>query len=198
MTMLFPAAVGAVGYVFPNDLHVHWSLMIVLYPYITGLVAGAFLVSALYRVFGVESLRPVASFALLFALAFLVCASLPLLVHLGHPGRAFSMFLTPNPSSAMAGFGYIYAAYGIVLALEIFFLYRPHLVERWRRSRGVKHLGYGLLTMASDDLSPEALALDRRIMSILARLGIPLAILLHGYVGFIFGGIKANPCGRPR
>ena len=32
------------SYVFPNDLHVHWSMMIVLYPYITGLVDGAFII----------------------------------------------------------------------------------------------------------------------------------------------------------
>ena len=32
------------GFVFPNEVHVTWSVMIVLYPYITGLVAGAFIV----------------------------------------------------------------------------------------------------------------------------------------------------------
>ncbi|MFH2058922.1 MAG: hypothetical protein ABIJ59_08470 [Pseudomonadota bacterium] len=35
------------NFVFPNDLHVHWSMMIVLYPYITGLVDGAFMIAAL-------------------------------------------------------------------------------------------------------------------------------------------------------
>ena len=34
------------NYVFPNDAHAHWTLMIVIYPYITGVVAGAFIVSA--------------------------------------------------------------------------------------------------------------------------------------------------------
>ena len=92
------------NFVFPNDLHVHWSLMIVLYPYITGLVAGAFIVSSLYHVFHIKSLKPVAQFSLLFALAFLICATWPLMNHLGHPERAMSMMLTPNPTSAMAGF----------------------------------------------------------------------------------------------
>ncbi len=49
------AATALANYVFPNDLHVHWSLMIVLYPYITGIVAGAFIVSSLYHVFNIES-----------------------------------------------------------------------------------------------------------------------------------------------
>ena len=67
--VLLDAAAAATGYVFPNDLHVHWSLMIVLYPFITGIVAGAFIVSALHQVFGLASLRPVARFSLLLALA---------------------------------------------------------------------------------------------------------------------------------
>jgi len=40
------------GYAFPNDIHVTWSLMIVMYPYITGFVAGAFIVTSLYHLFG--------------------------------------------------------------------------------------------------------------------------------------------------
>jgi Ni/Fe-hydrogenase subunit HybB-like protein len=49
--------VMAQGFVFPNELHVAWSIMIVLYPYITGLVAGAFIVSSLYHVFGDKDLK---------------------------------------------------------------------------------------------------------------------------------------------
>ncbi len=48
------------NFLFPNDVHVMWSLMIVLYPYITGLVAGAFIVSSLYHVFNRQELKPVA------------------------------------------------------------------------------------------------------------------------------------------
>ena len=190
---LAETASGAVGYVFPNDLHVHWSLMIVLYPYITGIVAGAFIVSSLYHVFHVKALRPIARFSLLFALAFLACATLPLLNHLGHPERALNMMLTPSPSSAMAGFGYIYSAYAVVLLLEILFIYRPTLVRLAQTSTGWRRSLYGVLSLGSDNLSDEALALDRKIIAFLAGIGIPMACVLHGYVGFIFGGVKANP-----
>ena len=70
-------ATALTNYVFPNDLHVHWSLMIVLYPYITGIVAGAFIVSSLYHVFHIESLKPVSRYALIFALAFVAFATAP-------------------------------------------------------------------------------------------------------------------------
>ncbi len=181
------------NFVFPNDLHVHWSLMIVLYPYITGLVAGAFIVSSLYHVFHIKALKPVAQFSLLFALAFLICATWPLMNHLGHPERAMSMMLTPNPTSAMAGFGYIYSAYFIVLLLEIIFIFRPTVVALGAKATGFMKMLYGVLGLGSDNVSEKALKLDHKIISFLAAIGIPMACVLHGYVGFIFGGIKANP-----
>jgi Ni/Fe-hydrogenase subunit HybB-like protein len=181
------------NFVYPNDLHVHWSMMIVLYPYITGLVDGAFIIAALYYLFGVESLKPVARFSLLFALAFLLCATLPLLLHLGRPERNFNMLLTPSPSSAMAGFGYIYAVSMGVLVFIILFVYRPELVELRATSKGWLQLLYRAMTFDSIDLSKDALELDGKIIRFLVGIGIPIAAVLHGYVGFIFGGVKANP-----
>ena len=181
------------NFVFPNDLHVHWSMMIALYPYITGIVAGAFIVSSLYHVFKVEVLKPISRFSLLFALAFLAFATLPLLLHLGRPERNFNIMLTPSASSAMAGFGYIYTLYSIVLLLEILFIYRPTLIELKHQTSGLMKLIYTLLTFASDDTSQQSLDLDHKIIKVLAAVGIPMACVLHGYVGFIFGGVKANP-----
>lgn len=181
------------NFVFPNDFHVHWSLMIVLYPYITGIVAGAFIVSSLYHVFGITQLKPISRYSLVFALAFLCCATWPLLLHLGHPERSISMFLTPNPTSAMAGFGYIYSAYFILLIHEILFIYRPTMVGLWKEATGIKRALYAFLSFYNDNTSEESLQLDHKIINFLAGIGIPMACILHGYVGFIFGGIKANP-----
>ncbi|MBC8438121.1 MAG: polysulfide reductase NrfD [Deltaproteobacteria bacterium] len=181
------------NYVFPNDLHVHWSMMIVLYPYITGLVDGAFIIAALYYLFDIKSLRPVARFSLLFALAFLCIATLPLLLHLGRPERNFNMLLTPSPSSAMAGFGYIYAVSMGVLVFIVLFVYRPDLVELRAKSKGLLQFLYRAMTFDSIDLSKDALELDQKIIRFLVGIGIPIAVVLHGYVGFIFGGVKANP-----
>jgi len=186
-------ATALTNYVFPNDLHVHWSLMIVLYPYITGIVAGAFIVSSLYHVFHIESLKPVSRYALIFALAFVAFATMPLLNHLGHPERALSMMFTPSPTSAMAGFGYIYSAYTVLLILEILFIYRPTLVALKKTSTGYMQKLYSVLTMGSDNVSEKSLAFDHKLIAFLAAIGIPMACTLHGYVGFIFGGVKANP-----
>ena len=66
------------GYAFPNDIHVHWSLMIVMYPYITGFVAGSFIVTSLHHLFGKKEFEPVARLALGASFCFLLVAALPL------------------------------------------------------------------------------------------------------------------------
>jgi len=180
------------GYVFPNDLEVHWRLFIVLYPYITGIVAGAFIVSSLYHVFGKSELKPLARLSLLTSLAFLFCASFPLLSHLGQPLRALNIMMTPHLTSAMAGFGFIYTFFLILCLLETWFLFREDIVKFSNSSKGYVKLLYTILTLGAMDVSPEALDKDHKIVKVLATIGIPAAFFLTGYVGFIFGSIKAN------
>jgi len=182
-----------IGYVFPNDLHIHWSLMIVLYPYITGLVAGAFIVSSLYHVFDIEALKPVSRFALMASLAFLLVATWPLLLHLGHPFRGINVMITPNATSAMAGFGYFYSGYMIILLFEVWLVFRQDIITYARRSRGLKQTLYKILALGVYDTSEKAQAIDKKMVKFLAAIGIPGAFLLHGYVGFLFGALKSNP-----
>jgi Ni/Fe-hydrogenase subunit HybB-like protein len=185
---------GVEGFIYPNEIELQWSVLIVLYPFITGLVAGAFILASLERVFRVHVVKPTYRLALLTALAFLIVAPLPLQLHLGHPERSFEMYLTPHRQSAMAMFGFIYLWYLMaVLVLEIWFDYRRDLVLAWQSSTGLKRRAYGLLTLGSRNISPGALAVDDRIGYVITIIGIPSAFLLHGYVGFIFGSVKANP-----
>lgn len=181
------------GYAFPNDIHVHWSLMIVMYPYITGFVAGAFIVTALYHLFGKKEFEPVARLAMATSFCFMAIATLPLNLHLGHPERSWYVMVTPNSSSAMAGFGLLYSGYLVILCLEVWFVHRGEIIETARRSRGVKRALYAALALGTYDTSPEALEVDHRAVKLLSGIGLPAACMLHGYVGFIFGGIKANP-----
>lgn len=182
------------GFIYPNELNLIWSVVIVIYPYITGLVAGAFIMASLVKVFNVRALEPIYRLSLLTALAFLLIAPLPLLVHLGHPERCYEVMMTPHVTSPMAIFGFVYAWYLMaVLLLELWFDYRKDFVEWSKTSRGWKRLLYRILTLGVNDVSEKAVAFDRRLAKIITVVGIPSAFLLHGYVGFIFGSIKANP-----
>lgn len=194
----FLAAVEATphidGYVYPNEQNFLWSVLIVVYPYITGLVAGAFIMASFVRVFNVKQLEPIYRLSLLTALAFLLCAPLPLLFHLGHPERCFEMMLTPHLTSPMAMFGFVYAWYLMaVLLLELWLDYRHDFVRWSGEHRGLKRWLYRVLTVGVMDTSPAALRLDHKLSFAISIIGIPSAFLLHGYVGFIFGSIKANP-----
>ncbi|MEJ2031586.1 MAG: dimethyl sulfoxide reductase anchor subunit [Deltaproteobacteria bacterium] len=185
-------------FVYPNEFIV-WSIQIVLYPYMTGLVAGAFVLSSLYHVFGQKDLKDIARFSLVFSLALLPVAAMPLLLHLQQPLRAFNPLMTPHFTSAISAFGIVFSTYGIIVASEIWFVYRKYIVEQVHALKGqpglatrAKRFLYRILTLGAYDLSDKALAQDKRAVKILAGVGIPVACFLHGYAGFIFGSVKAN------
>ncbi len=185
---------GVEGFMYPNEVALHWSVLIVLYPYITGLVAGAFILASLERVFNVQAVKPTYRLALLTALSFLLVAPLPLQLHLGHPERSPEMYFTPHSTSAMAMFGYVYLWYLMaVLTFEIWLDYRRDIVLLSQSTKGLLRWIYKIMTLGSSNISPRSLHIDERVGWIVTLVGIPSAFLLHGYVGFIFGSIKANP-----
>ncbi len=182
------------GYIYPNEIELQWGILVVLYPYLTGLVAGAFILASLERVFKIKVLRPTYQLALLTALSFLIVAPLTLVSHLGQPLRAYEIMITPNGTSAMAIFGFIYLWYLLaVLNLEIWLDYRRDFVIWSKEKKGLMRFVYKVLSLWTTDISPKAVKWDDRLGYIITVIGIPSAFLLHGYVGFIFGSIKANP-----
>jgi formate-dependent nitrite reductase membrane component NrfD len=62
-----------------------------------------------------------------------------------------------------------------------------------KEKKGIMRWIYKILTLGVSDISPRALRWDRKLGYIITVVGIPSAFILHGYVGFIFGSIKANP-----
>jgi len=187
-------------FVYPNE-YIYWSIQIVMYPFMTGLVAGAFVLSSLYHVFGVKQLKEIARFSLVFSLALLPVAMMPLLLHLQQPQRGINVLMTPHFTSAIAAFGIVFTTYGMIVASEIWFVYRRFIVDSVLALRGKQERSavdtlrlviYTVLAMGAMDLSSEAMHRDERAVGILAAIGIPVACFLHGYAGFIFGSVKAN------
>jgi predicted membrane protein len=191
---LYEILANAQGYIFPNEIDLQWGILIVVYPFITGLVAGAFILASLERVFKVKILKPTYQIALLTALSFLLVATMPLISHLSQPQRAYEIMITPHASSAMAIFGFVYLWYlMVVLLLEIWFDYRHSMVVWSNEKKGIMKWVYKILTLGVSDISPRTLRWDVKLGYIITVIGIPSAFILHGYVGFIFGSIKANP-----
>ncbi|MFH1217220.1 MAG: NrfD/PsrC family molybdoenzyme membrane anchor subunit [Pseudomonadota bacterium] len=185
-------------FVYPNEF-IYWSIQIVMYPYMTGLVAGAFVLSSLYHVFGQKDLKDMARFSLVFSLALLPVAAVPLLLHLQQPLRALNPLLTPHFTSAIAAFGIVFSTYGMIVVSEIWFVYRQYFVEQaisLKKQTGVaariRYVIYQTLTLGASDISESAVAKDKKAVTVMAAIGIPVACFLHGYAGFIFGSVKAN------
>jgi len=187
-------------FVYPNE-YIYWSIQIVMYPFMTGLVAGAFVLSSLYHLFGIKELKGMARFALVFSFALLFVAPMPIVLHLQHPFRGVNVFFTPHFTSAIAAFGLVFFSYGAIVASELWFLYRKHFVEtalmlKKKADRGfsdrMKYLLFSALTLGAYDITEESIRKDERAIKILSGVGIPVACFLHGYAGFIFGSVKAN------
>jgi Ni/Fe-hydrogenase subunit HybB-like protein len=186
-------------FVLPNE-YIYWSIQIVMYPFMTGLVAGAFVLSSLYHVFGIKQLRDIARFALVFSFALLPGALVPLLLHLQYPLRGINVMMTPHFTSAIAAFGIVFSAYFMIVASELWFIYRRHFVQESLLLRKPHKTGrervysviYTTLTLGAYDTSEKALHTDEKATKVLAAAGIPVALFLHGYAGFIFGSVKAN------
>src|SRR5665647_723713 len=187
-------------FVLPNE-YIYWSIQIVMYPFMTGLVAGSFVLSSLYHVFGIKQLKGIASFALVLCFALLPAAMLPLLLHLQNPLRGINVMMTPHFTSAIAAFGVVFSTYFAIVASELWFLYRKHFVEQSLslKKRPHKTLTERLLyiiftafTLGSFDITRQARHKDQKAIKVLATAGIPVALFLHGYAGFIFGSVKAN------
>ena len=103
------------------------------------------------------------------------------------------IFIMPHFTSAMAGFGYIWMFYLILVVVETWLVFRPDIVALAQKSTFPLKTVYHFMALGVYDVSEEAMEVDHKLIKILAAVGIPAAALLHGYVGFIFGAIKANP-----
>jgi len=65
---LYNILANSQGYIFPNEIDLQWGILIVVYPFITGLVAGAFILASLERVFNVKIIEVAVSVIYLYIL----------------------------------------------------------------------------------------------------------------------------------
>lgn len=171
---------------------VTWGLWVATYIYFIGLSAGSFLISSLVYVFNVKRFERIGRLAVFTALVTLLMALLSIVFDLGHMGRAWHVVAYPNFKSPMAWMIWLYSAYMVLLALEMWFLVRRDMAIGSNQP-GWKAGVYRLLTFGWNDTSEASAARDRRVVHILATIGVPLAILFHGGVGALFGVVSARP-----
>ena len=106
--------------------YVVWGLWVAAYAYFVGLSAGSFLFAALVNVLDVKVLKPLTRAALWTSFVSIGVAMLAVLLDLGHMERAFRVFSSPNFSSMMTWMTWLYTAFGILLGLIAWFIYKKN------------------------------------------------------------------------
>jgi Ni/Fe-hydrogenase subunit HybB-like protein len=194
-------AVGLVGW-YDRFVHGHlnanygsvvtWGLWVAAYIYFIGLSAGSFLISSLVYVFNMKRFERIGRLAVFTAVVTLLLALLSIWADLGHMFRAWEVMIYANFKSPMAWMIWLYSMYFALLVVELWFLLRRDMVAGLD-TPGVKGDVYRLLAFGSRDLSEAGAARDRRVVRVLATIGVPVAIMFHGGVGALFGVVAARP-----
>lgn len=136
-----------------------FGILIATYFYLTGISAGAFILSTLAYVFGQTKYRPIGRIAIVLATLVLLLAPIALLIHVGKPLRAWRLFYDINITSPISWGSFLLTSYPINCIIYGFFIFKD----------------------------------NPRMTKIFGLIGIPLAISVHGYCGFILGFAKARP-----
>lgn len=135
------------SFVYQVEHHAAFGPLIVLYFFLAGLSAGLFLISSLSTVFGQEKLRPLAKPACAMALATLIPGLLALIIDLGQPLRALSLFFRVNPSSVMSWGSFILLIYGLACLIYAHYLWREDSkVKLWGKIGAVFAIALGSYT----------------------------------------------------
>ncbi|SEO81325.1 prokaryotic molybdopterin-containing oxidoreductase family, membrane subunit [Halorientalis persicus] len=171
-----------------------WGAWVAFYIYFVGLSAGAFLVSTLANVFGIERLHRVDRDALFAAIVSMVVALLFVWTDLGRMDRMWHPFAWRQVTSALSWEVHAYVAYIFVLMTELYFSMRYDLARVAERGTGLRARLAGLLTLGRRQLTDESREADRTWLKRAGIVGIPLAIfMVHGGTGVLFAVSKARP-----
>ncbi len=174
-----------------------WGLWIALYILFVGLSAGSFLLSTMVYVFNVRELERVGRLALLTAILALGGAMVFVWIDLGHPERVLSVVTSWQGRSVMAIEFVFYAAYIVLMVVELWFLMRLDLAaagcREGVRARIARVLSLGFRYPVTTEGYAAAAAAAMRVAKVAGIIGIPLAIGVHGGTGAIFAVVVARP-----
>lgn len=171
---------------------VHLGILIAVYFFYTGLSAGSFLLSSLSSVLGLKKYKPISKIGTVMALTLLVIAPLHLIADLEQPTRFWHLFVYLNPTSPISYGSYLLTAYPIMTAIYAWFMFRKDFVMGAKKLTNWRGKLYKFLTFGKMDDSEESYAKDNKRVKILGSINVPLALLVHGYTGFILANVQAR------
>ncbi len=175
----------------PTDLY--WGPVIAQYFFFTGISAAAFLISSLTYVFNQKRYEPIAGLALIVAFTVLAAAPLNLIADLAQPGRFYTLLYRTHITSPMSWGVFLLTSYPLLILLEGLFAFRAHFARRSQTAQGIVRALYTLAALGSSAVTEATQRRDRRISRWLGIIGIPMALAVHGYTGFILWFAAGRP-----
>ncbi|MHC5039642.1 MAG: NrfD/PsrC family molybdoenzyme membrane anchor subunit [Planctomycetota bacterium] len=176
----------------PNE-SVDWGLMVVLYTFLSALSQGGITVALLSFVFGRKALEPLAGFSLLSAFGLLVVSPLLLLLHLGKPLRSYLIFVLPNLHSPLALFSFSFLLHVLLLAVILWLLARKDAGNLIPGSGLGAVLWRPFRILVPRERTPEAARFEDRALKVVLVADFCVALVFHGYVGYLFGSFSWHP-----
>lgn len=149
-----------------------WGLDVPVYIFLTGMSAGSFIISSL-ALFGLKQFESISRIAVVQAVVLLLIAPVVLLIAMGHPGRFWMIYLYPNPTSVISWGAYLLLLYPICCCLYGYYMMKRDMVKT--------------------PLSAIQIQKHDKLARFFGILGVPLAIMVHGYTGVLLGFIRGRP-----
>jgi len=166
--------------------------LISVYFFYTGLSAGSFLLSSLSSVLGIKKYKPIAKIGTVMALALLVIAPLHLIVDLEQPTRFWHLFVYFNPTSPISYGSFLLTAYPIMTAIYGWFMFRRDFAVGARELTNWRGKLYRFLSFGKLETNDASYEKDQKWVKKLGSINVPLALLVHGYTGFILANVQAR------
>jgi Ni/Fe-hydrogenase subunit HybB-like protein len=164
-----------------------WGLYVALDVYFVGVSFAGITVAAVIRLFDIGKLKSLARMAELLTIVSLLLAGMAIMADLGQPLRGFvNLFRYGRPQSPFFGtFALVIAGYLFSSLVYLYLTSRPDAARLAQRPSKLQ--GLFRLWAAGYEDTPEQRERHRRTSFWLALTIIPLLIVAHSTLGFVFG-----------
>lgn len=172
----------------PNHI-VEWTLLIVTYPFFSGIIAGGTVITVLVYLVGMKQLESVERMGHFLGLALLFTAPLAPMFDLKQPGMSLLIPFYPNLTSPILLFFILWTILTVVMLMKTYYMFRRDFIVQ-RDNGGLFGALAGLLTFGADDVDADA---DDKKVKVWAAISIPVAMFFHAYVGFLMVSMASMP-----
>lgn len=177
-----------IGISIPNHI-VEWTLLIVTYPFFSGIIAGGTVITVLVYLLGMKQLEPMERMGHFLGLALIFTAPLCPMFDLKQPFNSLFIPFYPNFTSPILLFFILWTILTFVMLAKTYYMFRRDF-EVMSETGGIFAKIAGKLMLGAKNVNPEE---DDSKVKVWASISIPVAMFFHAYVGFLMVSMVSMP-----